>query len=153
MQLYYCLLNSKLGAVKWKIRFCWICIFRFLEVYIRKAIWVYYFPSGTSRVSVKMASISQSAFHIFLTLHRFEVQKKQWKIFQHRNIGIEKLNQSIKPLFYIDFWSSPQNVLKMSLKQKKQKEPQHVWGKRTLCVLTLYLVAYVMWQPYLFCFK
>ena len=112
-------LFSKIWLEKWKIGFGLICIFRFLEVYIRRAIWEYYFLSGT-RVSVKMASISQSAFHIFLTLHRFEVQKKQWKIFQHRNIWIEELNQSIKLLFYIDFWSSPQNVLKMQ-SQKKQK--------------------------------
>ena len=32
-------------------------------------------------------------------------------------------------------------------------EPQHVWGQCTLCVLTLYLVAYVIWHPCLFLLK
>ena len=60
-------LSSKLGLEKWKIGVGLICIFRFLEVYIRRAIWEYYFLSGT-RVSVKMASISQSAFYIYISL-------------------------------------------------------------------------------------
>ena len=60
---------SKIGLEKWKIGFGLICIFRFLEVYIRRAIWEYYFLSGT-RVSVKMASISQSAFYIYISLQR-----------------------------------------------------------------------------------
>ena len=50
-------------------KFGLICIFRFLEVYIRRAIWEYYFLSGT-RVSVKMASISQSAFYIYISLQK-----------------------------------------------------------------------------------
>ena len=67
-----------------------------MEVYIRKAIWVYYFPSGT-RVSVKMASILQSAFHIFLILPGPEKQNNEkyfnTEIYSEKNIGKEVLKE------------------------------------------------------------